>query len=280
LDSRAVDIRGDGLLCYCWEVSVLLASAAAVLYAATVVGVHRLGVSRRRARAGGFSSLRRLDWDSLLEGVLPSLDFVRGDAPERLPTGDSTPPLLLRAPVPGAEARHRLFLELVAGAPLPDLDDRAREAGLAGGTLEWIRTLTMVRAHPDEAIERLDRARPTSAPELYLREYLRLVHRTNALNLEVSIFGAKRRLARGLVRFGDRPCLYFVRALASSCVGMNGAAVDDLARAVYFSRQSPFYLRAVVDTAYIEEVRPVLAYQCREALAATEPKVPRAIRAG
>jgi|SRR5919198_5132086 hypothetical protein len=257
--------------------SVLLAAAAATMYAATMVGVHRLGVARRRVRAGGFHSLQRLDWDSLLEGLLPSGDFTRGDAPGRVLTGDATPALLRRTPASGAEARHRLLVELVLGAPLRDLDARARGAGLAGGALEWVRTLTLAHADPDTALERLDRARPTAAPEVYLREYLGLVHRTNALNLELSVFGAKRRLAGALVRFGDRPCLYFARALASSCAGMNAAAIDDLARAVYFSHQAPFYLRAVVDTPFIEEVRPVLAHQCREALARAEQEPLRAM---
>jgi hypothetical protein len=56
---------------------------------------------------------------------------------------------------------------------------------------------------------------------------------------------------------------------------MNRAAIDDLARAVYFSRQATFYLRAVVDAPYIEEVRPVLAYQCRTALATRQSSAPR-----
>ena len=229
-----------------------MAGAAAGLYAATVVGVHRFAVSRRRARAGGFPTLLRLDWDSLLEGLLPQSAAAS--------TGPLTPPDL--------QARRRLLIELMTGTPLGDVDRRAREAGLSGGTVEWLRTLAMVGASPEDALERLERAEPTSAAELYLRERLRLVHRTHAFNLELSVFGTKRRLAHALWRFGDRPCLYFVRALASGLVGMNRAAIDDLARAVYFSGQAPFYLRAVVDAPYIPEARPVLAYQCRAALAA------------
>jgi hypothetical protein len=260
-------------------VSLILAGTAAGIYATAVVGLHRFGVARRRARAGGFRALLRLDWDSLLEGLLPEPSGAPAEVPDRLPAGEATPSLLLCAPPAGVEARHRLLVELVAGAPLADLDRRAREAGMSGGALEWLRTLRVARESPEEAIERLQRASPTSAAELYLRERLLLAHRTNAFNLELSVFGAKRRLARALFRFGDRPCLYFVRAFASAYVGMNRAAIDDLARAVYFSRQAPFYLRAVVDTPYIEEVRPVLAYQCRAALSEQQWRQPRAARA-
>ena len=38
------------------------------------------------------------------------------------------------------------------------------------------------------------------------------------------------------------------------------------ARAVYFSRQSQFYLRAVVDMPWVGEARPALLHQCRAAL--------------
>jgi hypothetical protein len=235
-----------------------------------MVGLHRFAVARRRARARGFPTLLRLDWDALLDGLLPEGRGAPAAVPDRLPTGDATPSLLLRAPSADLQPRHRLLTEVVAGAAPADLDRRAGEAGLTGGALEWLRTVALVRSSPEEALQRLERAEPTSAAELYLRERLRLLHRTHAFNLELSVFGAKRRLSRGLWRFGDRPCLYFVRALASSRVGMNRAAIDDLARAVYFSRQATFYLRAVVDAPYIEEVRPVLAYQCRAALARAE----------
>ena len=53
---------------------------------------------------------------------------------------------------------------------------------------------------------------------------------------------------------------------ASSLVGFNRAAIDDLARAVYFSRQSPFYVHAVLESPFLQEARPELVFQCRHSL--------------
>ena len=88
--------------------------------------------------------------------------------------------------------------------------------GVGGGiaaykACELVREL--VRAQPDLALQRLDPAWPTTAAQLYLREYLRLVHRTHALNLEVSVFCAKRRLTGALIQYAT---------LASRCASLNG----------------------------------------------------------
>ena len=66
--------------------------------------------------------------------------------------------------------------------------------------------------------------------------------------------------------FGDQAALYFIRARASSLLGFTGAVLDDLARAVYFSRQAPFYLQAVTQLSFVEDVRPALVRACQEAL--------------
>ena len=131
------------------------------------------------------------------------------------------------------------------------------------------KVLTLVRKDPARALERLRSGELRTAAELYLREHLELSLNINAFNLELAVFSTKRRLNLGLLRFGEHPALFYVRAQASSRIGFNRATIDDLARAVYFSRQSPFYLRAVVETPYIEEVRPALAQQCRQALDAS-----------
>ncbi len=247
--------------------SVVLASTVAGLYAGLVVGAHRFNVWRLRSAAGGFRALERLDWESLLEGLLPAQAGgpVSG-IPEELPSGAPTP-AILRAPLPEeVEPRRRLLLQLVVGPTRVTEEGVFRDAGFTGGEARWLATLSRVRNDPGRALERLDNARPTSAQELYLREYLRLKLRTNALNLEFAVFGAKRRLGNALLRFGDQPCLYFARALASSLIGFNRAAIDDLARAVYFSRQSPFYVRAVLDTPFLQEARPELVFQCSHSL--------------
>lgn len=250
--------------------SVILAVTAAGLYAALVVGVHRWNIGRLRAR-GGFGALLRLDWETLIEGLLPRPAPSAGwlaRVPAQLPDGEPTPELLRREVPLDLEPRRALLAQLVAGSP-PDLrefESRAEAVGFTGGETGWLQTLALLKADPEKALERLEGMQPTSAAELYLREYLRLTLLTHSGNLELNVFAAKRRVALALARWGDAPCLYFLRALANSRVGLNRAAIDDLARAVYFSQQRPFFLRAVLDTPYISEVRPALVYQCRHSL--------------
>jgi hypothetical protein len=220
-------------------VTGLAAGAIASAYVGVVVGVHRWNVWRLRSAAGGFRPLHRLDWDALLEGLPPEVG-----------------------------PREALLGALMAGVPPPDVQPKAEAAGFSGGQAHWLELLALSRTDPDAAFLRLERSALTTAAELYLREHLRLTRRTHPLNLELSVFMAKRELGAGLARFGDAPALYFARALASSLIGFNRAAVDDLARAVYYSRQAPFYVRAVLDAPYVEEVRPALTYQCRQAVGA------------
>lgn len=246
--------------------SVFLAFGAASLYAAAVVGIHRWNVRRLRA-AGGFSALERLDWDTLIADLLPTVPGpLPGDVPDTLPSGEATPERLLLRPAPGAQARRSLLAAVIAGGRIDNFEERAEEAGFGGAELNWVTLLRRVRKDPAGTLLSLEQTRPTSAAEVYLREYLRLTQRLHSGNLELAVFGSKRRLSFALSRFGDQPCLYFARALASSRVGLNRATIDDMARAVYFSRQAPFYLHAVLETPYITEVRPALAYQCRHAL--------------
>ncbi len=247
--------------------SVLLASTVAGVYAGVVIGAHRWNVWRLRSASGGFRALERLDWAALLDGLLPAQPGEPLAAiPAELPSGAPTPSIL-RAPLPAeAEERRRVLLQLVAGPSQITEEAEFRDRGFTGGEARWLATLALVPRHPDRALERLEQSRPTSAQELYLREYLRLRFHTNGLNLEWSVFGAKRSLGLALARFGDQPSLYFARALASSLVGFNRAAIDDLARAVYFSRQSPFYVQAVLATPFLQEARPELVFQCRHSL--------------
>ncbi len=204
-----------------------------------MIGFHRWNVRRNRTRAG-LRCLERLDWDALLEGL-----WGEGEH---------------------AGARRTLLLELRTMGSVAGLDARAEGLGFTGGERRWLGVLSLLRDHPERAFEELERARPVTAAEAYLREYLRLRHSANAVNLEWVAFVSKRRLAIALERFGEVPALYFARALASARVGQNGAALDDLGRAVYFSRQSPFYVQAVLETPWIAEARPALVFQCRQAV--------------
>ena len=74
---------------------------------------------------------------------------------------------------------------------------------------------------------------------------------------------SKRRLSAALHRFSEHAALYFVRAKASALLGFNASVLDDLARAVYFGRQSPFYVAAVLESPFVEEARPALWRACR-----------------
>jgi hypothetical protein len=226
-------------------VSVVLASAAAGAYAAAMIGFHRWNVRRLR-RVAGLSALDRLDWDALLQGLWPE--------------GDDA----------SARARRALLLGLRT-ENATDVGPRAEAAGFTGGERRWLEVLALSRFAPRRALEQLEQARAATAAEAYLREHLRLLHGANALNLEWVAFTSKRRLLGCIARFGDVPALYFARALASARVGMNRAALDDLGRAVYYSRQAPFYVQAVLDTPWIAEARPALLFQCRQAALSLEP---------
>ncbi len=219
--------------------SVVWASAAAGVYAAAMIGFHRWNVRRKR-RVADLRCLQLLDWGALLEGLWPS-----GDGP-------------------GDEARRALLLSMQTQESMSDLDARALALGFTGGERRWLALVRLAKTRPDEAFRQLEASRPATAAEAYLREYLRLTSATGRVNLEVNAFVAKRRLLAAMERFGDVPALYFARALASANVGMNKAALDDLGRAVYYSRQAPFYVQAVLQTPWIAEARPALVYQCRQ----------------
>jgi hypothetical protein len=240
--------------------SLLLAGGVALAYAAGVVGLHRYAVSRRRANAQQFTTLRWLDWDTLLAGLLPVAPRAEVAAPA--PVEGGPPPALLQSEVDGAVRPVRdLLSALVAGHAVPV--GALAAARFSGGELRWLEVLSSFRARPVATLQRLEQAPPNSVAEAYLREWLALTHTATPLNLELLVFGSKRRINRALGRFGDHPALYFVRAQASSLLGFTGAVLDDLARAVYFSREAPFYLQAVLQLPFIEEARPALVRACR-----------------
>lgn len=245
--------------------SVWVASAVGAAYIGGVIGLHRLNVWRQRSAAGGFATLHWLDWDTLLHGLLPKGTAAHAKPPQPVEGGPPTP-LLSHAPAPEAKARHELLCALVTGHRL---DEPAFEnAGFSGGEAQWLALLSRVREEPEDVLDKLDDAPALeTAAQVYLREHLFLTLRIHPFNLELAVFSTKRRLMWALDRFPQAPALHFVRAKASSLLGFNGAVLDDLARAVYFSQGSPFYLRVVVDMPWVAEARPALLHQCRAALA-------------
>ncbi|MHB8875502.1 MAG: hypothetical protein ACYC8T_17600, partial [Myxococcaceae bacterium] len=132
--------------------SILLAGGVAGVYVAAVVGLHRLNVRRMRAAAGGFASLRWLDWDSLLEGLLPRAALPGAVAAARVRGGGPGPSLLASPPPPGAEARHAI-LEAVAHGVSVD-EPSLLGAGFSGGQAKWLRTVSLSAADPGQALER------------------------------------------------------------------------------------------------------------------------------
>jgi hypothetical protein len=251
-------------------VSFEVASFVGATYATAVVGLHRFNVWRQRTAARGFPPLNWLDWGTLLAGLLPP-GVAHSHKPPLPVEGGPPPDFLMHDPAPEARDRHELLCKLVTGHRLDTAD--FENGGFSGGEAQWLFTLSRLREEPEEVLDRLDDAAALeTAAQLYLREHLFLTLHVHTFNLELAVFASKRRLIRALERFPDMPALHFARAHASSLLGFTRAVLDDLARAVYFSRQSQFYLQAVVDMPWIEEARPALLHECRAALAQT-PKL-------
>jgi hypothetical protein len=239
--------------------SLYLTGGVALAYAAGVVTVHRVALSRRRKLADGYPTLRWLDWDALLAGVLPPAEPL--DRAVSAPLEGGPPPrVLARAP----SHETKLLEALLQGLPVQL--EAFQEAAFSGGEARWLGVLSRVREEPRLVLEELEAGPANTAGEAYLREWLAFEYLVNPLNLELVTFSSKRRINLALRRFGDQPSLYFIRARASSMLGWNQAVLDDLARAVYFSNQSPFYLQAVTRMPFVEEVRPALVRACQEAL--------------
>lgn len=231
-------------------------------YIALILFAHRLNVYRLRRASQGFASLDWLDWDTLLEGLLPFPQPGLGAQPVGAPRhGGPWPAVLCRAPEEEARGRFDLVCALVRGH---DVDPEQFEpAGFSGGQARWLKTLAYLNREPERALHRLERADLGTPAELYLREWLELTQNLTPLNLELAVFATKRRLTLGMRRWPQHPALFFLRARASAALGFNQAAIDDLARAVYFGRQSRFHLEAVLAATFIEDARPELWLQCR-----------------
>lgn len=241
--------------------SLLLSGVVAAGYGAAVVGLHRFAVHRRRLRAKNFPTLRWLDWDTLLDGLaIPSAGFGQLDTS---PPEGGPPPIALKG-LAQADAMGVLIRALIAGTATALHE---HEVTLSGGDKRWVEMLTQFRRTPVSVLNQLAAVSPQSVGEAYLREWLTITHMSNPLNVELLVFGSKRRINEALGRFGEHASLYFVRAYASSLLGFLDAVLDDLARAVYFSQKAPFYLEAVLQMPFIDEARPALMRACQAARA-------------
>ncbi|MBL8917626.1 MAG: hypothetical protein JNJ54_02105 [Myxococcaceae bacterium] len=243
--------------------SLIVTGGVALAYTAGVIGLHRWAVWRRRHRADNFPALDWLDWDTLLAGSWPA-------APPRTePTGpaprDGGPPprCLSVAPPEGREAAHALLLRLVQQEVIAAAE--FERAGFSGGEARWLAGLSERVHSPRAVLDRLEAQAPVSAAEAYLLEWLSLHHAVSPLSVEWQVYASKRRLSVALRRFGDVPALYFARAHAASLLGFTQSVLDDLGRAVFFSREAPFYVDAALSMPFVEEQRPPLARACRDA---------------
>jgi hypothetical protein len=239
--------------------SLLFSGGLALAYASGLLGLHRFTVFRRRQAAANYPALEWLDWSTLLSGVLPAGRTGPGRAVVPAEGGPVTQ-VLLHAPSPEVE----LLAALVLGQSLQR--EVFAEQGFSGGEARWLSMLTELREEPRRVLEELEGATANSVAEAYLREWLVLGLDTTPLTLELQAFSSKRRVNDALRRFGDHPALYFARARASGLLGLTSLVLDDLARAVYFSQESLFYLEAVVSMTFVEETRPALLRACQDAL--------------
>jgi hypothetical protein len=203
-----------------------------------------------------------LDWDTLLTGVWPAGSPAAAGGVT--PREGGPPPRCLAGPPPaGREAAHALLVRLVAGEVMSGSDFEA--AGFSGGEARWLGGLAERTTAPAALLRRLELQPPESAAEAYLREWLSLRYAVTPVSMEWQVYATKRRLSVAMRRFGEVPALYFARARASSLLGFTQSVLDDLGRAVFFSREAPFYVDAVLAMPFVQELRPPLARACRHA---------------
>lgn len=207
-------------------------------YAVLLIGGWRIAIAFRRRRGQGYASLAWLDWPVLLEG-LPQV------------------PAVLEA--------------LSAGRQVPE--KQLVEAGFSGDALRWAHWLSQIHSEPRIVVAQIEHAGLQTLQAVYLREWLHLNHLINPLNLEWSVFRSKLRLSKALNALGQNACLFLLRAQASSLLGQNVAVVDDLARAVFFSKEDRRYLERVTSLSMVQEERPAFARVCQQSL---EQRLPAA----
>jgi hypothetical protein len=244
-------------------VSLVVTGGVALAYTVGVVGVHRYTVWRRRAKAGNYPALDWLDWDTLFAGLWPSsLAAPQGKSPKE---GGPAPRCLSTPPPAGREAAAALLQQVIDG--VPNGAATFEQAGFSGGEARWLAELSAREAQPRAVLERLASQPPVSAAEAYFFEWLSLRLDVTPLTVEWEVYAIKRRLAAAMHRFGDVPALYFARAHASALLGFTQSVIDDLGRAVFFAREAPFYVDAVLAMPFVQELRPPLGRACREAKA-------------
>lgn len=236
--------------------SLFVTGSVALAYTVGVVGIHRWSVWRRRQRAQGYPALDWLDWDTLLSGLSKPTEAARRAV---TPREGGPAPRSLSADSPD------VLSALVSGSPVGS--EALSAAGFHGSEHAWLSSLAARVTKPEAVLEALEAHPVSSVGEVYLREWLTLRHAVTPLSVEWQVYASKRRLGDAMRRFGDAPALYFVRAKASSLLGFSQSVLDDVGRAVFFSREAPFYVEAVVSMPFVQELRPPLFRACADAAA-------------
>ncbi len=242
--------------------SFALPLSVGAAYAFGLVGFHRWNVYRTRRNARFYPTLEWIDWDTVLSGVLSTPDGM--GQPALTPYSGGPSPRALATSSATHRKKHDVLSALVSGNAVHE--SLWETSGFSGGEARWLQLVGESRHAPELALERMERTPVADVADAYWRTLLSIRLRPSPLNVEWFVFSNTRQVNRWLQRFGDHPGLYFIRAKLASLLGRNAAVLNDLARAVYFSREAPFYLHVVTQSGFVDDVRPALAKACRAAL--------------
>jgi hypothetical protein len=244
---------------------------ALAIIAAYAVGLgawYRLSRVKKLKAAWRWPSLQWLDWESLGMPLLRGLELSNGpSAFALLPDGTSAPRWMTSEVPTDFRQRATLLVDIVTGAlPAFAKEQIAAASWLSEEEKEWALVLAHLRSEPLTALKLLRKAHLDWPEAIALKHQLSLLYQLNAFNRELICFIALRGLGRAKKRFEQSSILFFVEALALAQLGMNESATNSLARAVYFSREVPFYTRAVLALPHLRETRPELVRQCQVAV--------------
>lgn len=96
-----------------------------------------------------------------------------------------------------------------------------------------------------------------------LWSHLLLGYFTHGLNLEWRLFQVDRGLRKSLAEHRSAAILYYELAYCAAYRGRSAAAVDHLARALFYAKGAPFYVHAILETPEVQRIKPILAEQVR-----------------
>ncbi|RMG11554.1 MAG: hypothetical protein D6729_17830 [Deltaproteobacteria bacterium] len=96
-----------------------------------------------------------------------------------------------------------------------------------------------------------------------LWSHVLLRHFTHFLNLEWRHVQIDRGIRKSLAENRTSPILYYELAHCAAHRGKGEEAVDHLARALFYAKGDPFYVRAILETPEVGRLKPILAEQVR-----------------